>query len=146
LGEAGNEVLREREASDDLKVMGAPSDAAATLAPQTIAPGDNAGSDGVRLAPVAQAAASLGTASRTGLAVAAASRVEACSSCCLPAGLQTGGSWHYFEESGKWGVQLPDGIGAFPSAKIYKQLENAEFDSILSFFTILPKPRDHVPS
>ena len=29
-----------------------------------------------------------------------------------------GGAWHYFEEPGQWGVQLPDGIGAFPSAKI----------------------------
>src|SRR6185436_9402070 len=46
-----------------------------------------------------------------------------------------GGSWHYFEKSGNWGVLLPDGMGAFPSAKIYKQLENPEFDSILSFFT-----------
>ena len=57
-----------------------------------------------------------------------------------------GGAWHYFEEPGQWGVQLPDGIGAFPSAKIYKQLENPDFDSILSFFTILPKLRDHVTS
>ena len=57
-----------------------------------------------------------------------------------------GGSWHYFEEQGQWGVQLPDGIGAFPSAKIYKQLENPEFDSILSFFTIAQKLRDQIPS
>ena len=39
-------------------VMEAPSFAAATLEPQTIVPDDNAGSERMRLAPVAQSAAS----------------------------------------------------------------------------------------
>ena len=55
-----------------------------------------------------------------------------------------GGTWHYFEKLDQWGIRLPDGNGAFPAAKIYKQLEDPEFDSILTFFTILPKLRDHV--
>jgi hypothetical protein len=55
-----------------------------------------------------------------------------------------GGTWQYFEKLDQWGIQLPDGTGAFPSAKIYKQLENPEFDSILSFFTVLPKLRDRI--
>jgi len=55
-----------------------------------------------------------------------------------------GGTWQYFEELDQWGIQLSDGTGAFPSAKIYKQLEDPEFDSVLSFFAVLPKLRDHM--
>jgi len=49
-----------------------------------------------------------------------------------------GGTWAYFEKQGSWGIQLNDGNGAFPIAKVYKQLEDGEFDSVYSFFTIIP--------
>jgi hypothetical protein len=57
-----------------------------------------------------------------------------------------GGEWAYFENVQQWGIRFEDGNGAFPISKIYKQLEDGEFDSILSFFTIIPKIRDHINS
>jgi hypothetical protein len=55
-----------------------------------------------------------------------------------------GGAWAYFEQTNQWGIRFDDGNGAFPISKIYKQLEDGEFDSIFSFFTIIPKIRDHI--
>jgi len=55
-----------------------------------------------------------------------------------------GGAWVYFEQVNQWGIRLEDGNGAFPINKVYKQLEDGAFDSILSFFTMLPKIFDHV--
>jgi hypothetical protein len=55
-----------------------------------------------------------------------------------------GGSWAYFDDLNQWGIRFDDGNGAFPISKVYKQLEDGEFDSVLSFFTMLPKLRDHV--
>ncbi len=54
-----------------------------------------------------------------------------------------GGTWAYFEQVDQWGIRLENGEGAFPISKVYKQLEDGVFDSILSFFTILPKISDH---
>ena len=55
-----------------------------------------------------------------------------------------GGAWAYFEQVDQWGIRFEDDSGAFPISKVYKQLEDGAFDSILSFFTMLPKIRDHV--
>jgi hypothetical protein len=49
-----------------------------------------------------------------------------------------GGAWTYFQEQERWGIRLIDGNAAFPSAKVYKQLESNDFDSVHSFFTIIP--------
>jgi hypothetical protein len=55
-----------------------------------------------------------------------------------------GGTWAYFEGVNQWGIRFDDGNGAFPISKIYKQLEDGEFDSVLSFFTMLPKLRRYI--
>jgi hypothetical protein len=55
-----------------------------------------------------------------------------------------GGAWDYFEKLDQWGIRLPDDNGAFPISKVYKQLEDGEFDSVLSFFTMLPKVLAHI--
>lgn len=55
-----------------------------------------------------------------------------------------GGAWDYFEELDQWGIRFDDANAAFPISKVYKQLEDGEFDSIFSFFTIIPKLRDYV--
>ena len=55
-----------------------------------------------------------------------------------------GGGWAYFEQTNQWGIRFDDGNGAFPISKVYKQLEDGEFDSILSFYSIIPKIRDHI--
>ena len=55
-----------------------------------------------------------------------------------------GGAWAYFDDLNQWGIRFDDGNGAFPISKVYKQLEEGEFDSVLSFFTMLPKLRDHI--
>ncbi len=55
-----------------------------------------------------------------------------------------GGAWAFFEKLDQWGVGFDDSNGAFPISKVYKQLEDGEFDSILSFFTIIPKIRNHI--
>lgn len=49
-----------------------------------------------------------------------------------------GGAWTYNEQTKQWGIKLNDGNIAFPIAKVYKQLEEDEFHSVHSFFTILP--------
>jgi hypothetical protein len=49
-----------------------------------------------------------------------------------------GGAWDYFEAQGQWGIRFEDGSGAFPFSKVYKQLEDGDYNSVLSFFTILP--------
>ena len=50
-----------------------------------------------------------------------------------------GGSWDYFEEQDQWGIRLGEKSAAFPFSKVHKQLKDGEFESILSFFTILPR-------
>src|SRR6266481_2399022 len=45
-----------------------------------------------------------------------------------------GGEWAHFEKLDQWGIRFDDGNGAFPISKVYKQLEDGEFDSIFSFF------------
>lgn len=55
-----------------------------------------------------------------------------------------GGAWAYFEQFDQWGIRFENGDGAFPISKVYKQLEDGAFDSILSFFTMLPKICDHM--
>ena len=55
-----------------------------------------------------------------------------------------GGEWTYFEQTKQWGIRFDDSNGAFPISKVYKQLENGESDSIFSFFTIIPKIREHI--
>ena len=42
------------------------------------------------------------------------------------------------------GVRFDNGDGAFPISKVYKQLEGGEFDSVLSFYKVLPKLRTHL--
>lgn len=54
-----------------------------------------------------------------------------------------GGAWAYFEQQDQWGIRFDNGDGAFPISKVYKQLEDGELDSILSFFTLIPKIRGH---
>ncbi len=55
-----------------------------------------------------------------------------------------GGTWGYFEKLDQWGIRFADDNGAFPMTKVYKQLEDGEFDSVLSFFTMLPKVLAHI--
>jgi len=55
-----------------------------------------------------------------------------------------GGAWAYFDDANQWGIRFHDGDAAFPISKVYKQLEDGESDSVLSFFTILPKVFDHI--
>ena len=55
-----------------------------------------------------------------------------------------GGEWAYFDQTEQWGIRFDNGDGAFPIAKVYKQLEEGEFESVLSFYTILPKLRAHL--
>lgn len=55
-----------------------------------------------------------------------------------------GGAWAYSEDVNQWGIRFDDGNAAFPISKVYKQLEDGEFDSVLSFFTILPKVFEHI--
>jgi hypothetical protein len=47
-----------------------------------------------------------------------------------------GGSW--CEQEGRWCVRFDDQNTAFPFAKVAKQLENGQEDSVLSFFQIIP--------
>jgi hypothetical protein len=47
-----------------------------------------------------------------------------------------GGEW--VEKDGWWGVQVSDRIWACPFAKIEKQFENGEEDSVASFFRCIP--------
>lgn len=55
-----------------------------------------------------------------------------------------GGAWAYFEQVDQWGIRFEDDNGAFPISKVCKQLEDGEFDSILSFFTMIPTIREHM--
>ena len=55
-----------------------------------------------------------------------------------------GGAWADFDQTEQWGVRFDNGDGAFPISKVYKQLEGGEFDSVLSFYKILPKLRTHL--
>jgi hypothetical protein len=55
-----------------------------------------------------------------------------------------GGAWSYFEQVDQWGIRLENDDGAFPISKVHKQLEDGPFDSILSFFTMLPMLPDLV--
>ena len=55
-----------------------------------------------------------------------------------------GGAWAYFDEVDQWGIRFDDGNGAFPIAKVHKQLEDGEYDSVFSFFTTLPKLRRYI--
>ena len=55
-----------------------------------------------------------------------------------------GGAWDYFEKLDQWGIRFADDNGAFPITKVYKQLEEGEFDSVLSFFTVLPRMLAHI--
>ena len=50
----------------------------------------------------------------------------------------TGAQWTRGEQDGSWSVQFPNGSGAFPFAKVWKQFENGleGGDSILSFYDI----------
>ncbi len=50
-----------------------------------------------------------------------------------------GGAWDYFPKLDQWGIRFGAQNGAFPFSKVYKQLEGGEMESILSFFTILPR-------
>lgn len=54
-----------------------------------------------------------------------------------------GGAWGYFEKLDQWGVRFGDESGAFPFSKVYKQFEDGEFESVLSFFTALPLILNH---
>ncbi len=47
-----------------------------------------------------------------------------------------GGAW--VEVDGSWCVRFDDRNAAYPFAKVGKQLENGDGDSVLSFFTIIP--------
>jgi glutamate dehydrogenase/leucine dehydrogenase len=49
-----------------------------------------------------------------------------------------GGAWHYNEHDDQWGIRFDDGAIAFPFTKVYKQFDDGEFESIYSFFTVLP--------
>jgi hypothetical protein len=53
-----------------------------------------------------------------------------------------GGAWHHAEEHNQWGVRFDDGTIAFPFNKVYKQLEGGDFESIYSFFTVVPVIRE----
>jgi hypothetical protein len=55
-----------------------------------------------------------------------------------------GGAWAYFDQTEQWGIRFDNGDGAFPISKVYKQLEEGEFDSVLSFYRTLPKLRTHL--
>jgi hypothetical protein len=48
-----------------------------------------------------------------------------------------GGTWAHLD--GSWGVQLDAKNAVFPFAKVLKQLENGAGDSVLSFFTVIPR-------
>jgi hypothetical protein len=50
----------------------------------------------------------------------------------------TAGQWHRGEQDGSWSVELPNGSGAYPFAKVWKQFENGleGGDSILGFYDI----------
>ena len=54
-----------------------------------------------------------------------------------------GGTWHYNERDDQWGIRFDDGAIAFPFTKVYKQFDDGEFESIYSFFTVLPIIREH---
>jgi hypothetical protein len=47
-----------------------------------------------------------------------------------------GGEWD--EVDGSWCVRFDDRNGAYPFAKVAKQLDNGAEDSVLSFFTAIP--------
>lgn len=53
-----------------------------------------------------------------------------------------GGVWYHHERDDQWGIRFDDGAIAFPFTKVYKQLEDGEFESIYSFFTVLPIIRE----
>jgi len=50
-----------------------------------------------------------------------------------------GGRWDYFPKLDQWGIRFGEQSGAFPFSKVYKQLAYGEVESILSFFTMLPR-------
>lgn len=54
-----------------------------------------------------------------------------------------GGAWYQTEPDNEWGVRFSDGTIAFPFNKVYKQLEGGEFESIYSFFTVVPVIQKH---
>lgn len=49
-----------------------------------------------------------------------------------------GGAWDYNEKLNQWGIRFDDESWAFPFSKVYKQIEDGEFESISSFFRVLP--------
>ena len=53
-----------------------------------------------------------------------------------------GGAWDYNERDDQWGIRFDDGAIAFPFTKVYKQFDDGEFESIYSFFTVLPIIRE----
>jgi hypothetical protein len=48
-----------------------------------------------------------------------------------------GGQWS--DVAGAWGVRVDNQNVAFPFSKVAKQLENGAEDSVLSFFTAIPR-------
>jgi hypothetical protein len=54
-----------------------------------------------------------------------------------------GGTWYHAEKEDQWGIRFDDGAIAFPFNKVYKQLDRGDFESIYSFFTVLPIIRKH---
>jgi hypothetical protein len=51
----------------------------------------------------------------------------------------TGGAWAWSEAQGDWSVEFPNGSGAFPFNKVWKQFENGleGGDSILGFYDVV---------
>jgi hypothetical protein len=48
-----------------------------------------------------------------------------------------GGAWANVD--GSWGVQFDEKNAVFPFAKVLKQLKNGAAESVLSFFTVIPR-------
>jgi hypothetical protein len=48
-----------------------------------------------------------------------------------------GGAWAHLD--GSWGVKFDEENAVFPFAKVLKQLTNGAGDSVLSFFTVIPR-------